>query len=228
MDVMSKSNPPRQGAAAAAAVSALALALAPQASAAPAKPVVTVLGDSITSGYGLPASQALPVQLRTALGRMKLDAEVRNAGISGDTTAGGLARVDRSVRSDTDVCVVALGANDLLRGVDPRRTQANLNAIVNRLKARHIDVVIAAGKVPFGLSGQYVRSFDAVFANVARINHVPLAPDLLAGIESNAGLKQADGLHPNARGVKLIAARLAPTVASALKQAGRRNLVASR
>jgi acyl-CoA thioesterase-1 len=200
----------------------------PAAQAAPRQPVVTVLGDSIAAGYGLPAAQALPVQLQATLTRLKAPAVVRNAGVSGDTTAGGLARVDRSVRPDTDVCVVELGANDLLLGIDPRRTEANLDGIVRRLKARGITVVLAGGKVPFGLSGDYVRAFDAVFTSVAKRNGVLLAPDLLGAVVANPNLKQPDGLHPNAAGVKVIAARLAPVVAAALRQADRPGKLASR
>jgi acyl-CoA thioesterase-1 len=199
------------------------------AAAAPARaPVVTVLGDSIAAGYGLPAAEALPIQLQATLERLKTPAVVRNAGVSGDTTAGGLARVDRSVRADTDVCVVELGANDLLLGIDPRRTEANLEGIVRRLKARGITVVLAGGKVPFGLSGDYVRAFDGVFATVARRNGVLLAPDLLGGVITNPNLKQPDGLHPNAAGVKLIAGRLAPVVVAALRRADQPGKLASR
>jgi acyl-CoA thioesterase-1 len=215
--------------AATAAFALFAFTFASAATAAPAhEPVVTVLGDSITAGYGLPSSEALPVQLQDTLARLKEPAIVRNAGISGDTSAGGLARVDRSVRPDTTVCVVALGANDLLLGIPPRRTQANLNAIVRKLKARGISVVVAGGKAPFGLSGDYIRAFDSVFAKVAHANDVPLAPDLLAGVEENPALKQPDGLHPNAQGVKVIAARLAPVVAAALRTAERGQTFASR
>jgi acyl-CoA thioesterase-1 len=205
----------------------LSLSASP-APAAPRAPVVTVLGDSIAAGYGLPASQSLPVQLQSTLERLKTPAVVRNAGVSGDTTAGGLARIDRSVRADTDVCVVELGANDLLLGVDPRRTEANLDAIVKRLKARGMTVVVAGGKVPFGLSGDYVRAFDGLFGAVARRNGVLLAPDLLGGVVTNPNLKQPDGLHPNAAGVKVIAARLAPVVATALRKTERPARLASR
>ncbi len=142
---------------------------------------------------------------------------VRGAGVSGDTTADGLARLDFSVQDDTDVCVVALGGNDLLRGVEPRITAANLTAIIRRLKARHIGVVLVGLTAPSAIGAAYARDFDRIFTEVAGREHVRLAPDLLAGVAGEAALNQADGLHPNAAGVRRVAARLAPVVAEALK-----------
>jgi acyl-CoA thioesterase-1 len=179
-------------------------------------PVVTILGDSITAGLGLAASDALPARLQGALGAMRIAGTVRGAGVSGDTTAGGLARLDFSVQPDTRVCVIELGANDYLQSVEPKVMQANLIAIVRWLKARGIGVVLAASNAPRTGSGAYGRAFDAVFPSVARAGGAILAPDLLAGVEDRPGFRQADGLHPNAAGVKIIAARLAPAVARAL------------
>ena len=178
-------------------------------------PVVTMLGDSITAGLGLPAAAALPAQLELGLTRLGTPATVRGAGVSGDTTADGLARLDFSVQGDTDVCVVALGGNDLLQGVDPKRVRANLDAIVKRLKARRIGVVLAGQSAPRAVGAGYARDFDAVFPAVARAAAVPLYPDLLAGV--GPALRQADGVHPNAAGVKVIVAGLAPIVAKALR-----------
>ncbi|HWA60677.1 MAG TPA: arylesterase [Caulobacteraceae bacterium] len=179
--------------------------------------IVTILGDSITAGLGLPAAQALPAQLQQALAATGTPAVVRGAGVSGDTTAGGLARVNFSVQADTDVCVVALGGNDLLQGLDPKTTRANLDAIVRRLKARRIGVVIAGMTAPAAIGAGYVRDFDAVFPAVARAEGVGLYPNLLAGVGQTPGLNQRDGIHPNAQGVRIIAARLAPVVARALR-----------
>ena len=125
-----------------------ALAAWPVHALAQVRPVVTVLGDSITAGLGLPSSAALPVQLQAQLRKLGANVVVRGAGVSGDTTAGGLARVDFSVQKDTSVCIVALGGNDLLQGLDPKRTKANLDKIVARLRARKIAVVLA-GLGPF-------------------------------------------------------------------------------
>ncbi len=179
-------------------------------------PVVTILGDSITAGYGLSADDALPAQLQAALARSGVRAAVRGAGVSGDTTAGGLARVDFSVASDTRLCVVELGANDYLQSVPPEQTRRNLQAIVQRLKARHIRVLLAGGTVPQRTAGPYARIFNAMFPEVAKAEGVALEPDFLAGVQGQPALKQADGLHPNAAGVRLIAARLAAHVAKAL------------
>lgn len=200
-------------------LAALTTAWAPPGWAAPRPaPVVTVLGDSITAGYGLRAADALPAQLERALQAVGVTARVRAAGVSGDTTAGGLARLDFSVQPDTAVCVVALGGNDLLQGIEPAQTRANLDRIVRRLKARKVTVVLAGGKAPSRNLGAYGRAFDQVFSEVAAANRVVLAPDLLAGVSNRPEMKQADGLHPNAAGARLIAARLAPVVAQALKQ----------
>jgi len=195
-----------------------ASAVANRGAQAAAPPVVTILGDSITAGLGLAAADALPTQLHTALARIGVSAVVRGAGVSGDTSAGGLARLDFSVQPDTAVCVVELGANDYLQSIDPRETASNLDQIVARLKARKIAVVLAAGSAPAHSSGAYGRAFDALFPTIARARHVMLAPDFLAGVSGNPALRQADGLHPNAAGVRIMAARLAPFVARALKQ----------
>jgi acyl-CoA thioesterase-1 len=179
-------------------------------------PVVTILGDSITAGYGLAASDALPARLQQALNARGVSVVVRGAGVSGDTTGDGLARLDFSVQADTSLCLVALGGNDLLRGLDPAVTRANLTTIVRRLKARHISVLVAGIAAPPAIGVAYARDFDAVFRQVARAQSVPLYPDLLAGA---AGLKQPDGIHPSAAGVRVIAGRLAPVVARSLRRA---------
>ena len=191
--------------------------------AAKTRPVVTILGDSITAGYGLEAADALPAQLQAALLRLGCPVEVRGAGVSGDTTAGGLARVDFSVQPDTSLCMVALGGNDLLQGVDPRTTRTNLDRIVRRLQSRRIRVVLCGLRAPARLNAHFARDFDATFPAVAKAHGAVLYPDLLAGVSQNPGLNQRDGLHPNPRGVKLIASRLAPLIAHALTaKAGQR------
>ena len=180
-------------------------------------PVVTLLGDSITAGYGLPAGAALPAQLQAALNRLGVAVTVRGAGVSGDTSADGLARADFSVQADSAVCVVALGGNDLLQGQDPHATRSNLTAIARHLKARRIKVVIAGLHAPRAIGAGYAHDFDAVFPAVAKETGATIYPDLLAGVGRIPGLNQADGIHPNAAGVKTIAARLAPIVARVLK-----------
>lgn len=179
--------------------------------------VVTILGDSITAGYGLAAADALPARLEAALSRIGVSVRVRGAGVSGDTTQGGLARVGFSVQADSSLCVLALGGNDLLQGFDPRVTKANLTAIIQRLKARRITVVLAGLTAPAAIGRAYARDFDAVFPAVAKAQRVTLYPDLLAGVGQNPHLNQRDGIHPNALGVRIIAGRLAPIVARALR-----------
>lgn len=182
--------------------------------------VVTLLGDSITAGYGLSAADALPVRLQAALASRGISATVRGAGVSGDTTAGGLARVGFSVQPDTDLCIVELGGNDLLQGLDPKSTRANLDQIVRRLKARRIGVLVTGITAPPAIGRAYAAEFDATFAAVARAQGVPLYPDLLAGITGNALFRQHDGIHPNAAGVQVIARNLAPVVVRALRGRG--------
>jgi acyl-CoA thioesterase-1 len=181
------------------------------------EPVVTILGDSITAGYGLRAADALPAQLQAALRRLGAPARVRGAGVSGDTSAGGLARIDFSVQPDTTLCVIALGGNDLLQGLEPAGMRANLEAIVRRLQRRRIAALLCGLRAPAGLNARFAREYNAVFPAVARATGVTLYADLLAGVARTPGLNQGDGLHPNARGVRIMAAGLAPLVARALR-----------
>lgn len=185
----------------------------------PASPVITMLGDSITAGFGLPAAAALPAQLQAALGRMGVEARVIGAGVSGDTTADGLARADFSVQGGTRLCIVALGGNDLLQGIDPKITKANLERIVVKLKGRGIGVLITGLLAPPVIGPGYARDFDAVFPEVAKAERVALYPDLLAGVYGHRDLIQADGVHPNAAGAAIIARRLAPVAARMLRSA---------
>lgn len=182
-------------------------------------PVITVLGDSITAGYGLPRAAALPVQLQAALARDGVHARVIGAGVSGDATADGLRRVDRAVRRGVDLCLVALGANDLLQEVPAARVKANLLAIVRRLRGRGIPAAIAGMRAPPILDAAYVRAFDSVFADVGRETGAPVYPFLLEGVAFDPRLNQPDRIHPNAAGVRVIAARLAPFVAGAVRRA---------
>jgi acyl-CoA thioesterase-1 len=178
--------------------------------------VVTVLGASITAGLGLQGRDALPNQLHLALERLGVPNIVRGAGVSGETTGGGAARMDFSIRPDTSVVVVALGGNDLLQGLDPKTIRSNLDRIIRRLKQRRMGVVLAGVRAPPELGRGYARDFDAVYASLARAHGVALYADLLAGVGRNRALNQSDGIHPNARGVQIIAQRLAPVVAKVL------------
>ena len=194
----------------------VASAPGPRAAAMPAPPpVVTVLGDSITAGLGLPAADALPAQLQAALARRGVRAVVRGAGVSGDTTAGALEREDFSVQGDTRVCVVELGGNDLLQSVPVAETERNLRAILDKLRRRRIVAVLAGGRPPAS-TGAYGRELAAVYPRVAKAAGARLAPDVLGAVQADPSLRQADGVHPNAAGARRVAERLAPAVAAAL------------
>ena len=197
------------------ALAAAASLCAPEALAA-GPPVVTLLGDSIVAGYGLSRAQAMPARLQAALTAHGVAARIRAAGVSGDTMADGLARLDFSVQPDTRLCVVALGGNDLLQGLDPRVTRANLDRIVQRLQRRGVTVLIAGIAAPPVIGAGYARAFDAAFASVAHARHAGLYRDLLAGVGGHAPLIQRDGVHPNSAGTEVIAQRLAPVIAREL------------
>jgi acyl-CoA thioesterase-1 len=182
-----------------------------------AAPVVTILGDSITAGYGLPADQALPAQIQQAVARLGTAIDVRASGVSGDTAEGGLARVDFSVAPDTALCIIELGANDYLQSIPPDETRASLTGIIDQLKRRHIRVLLFGGHVPRRSAGDYAAAFNAIFPALAQSEHVVLEPDFLAGVQGNPALHQQDGIHPNAAGVRLMADRIAPYVVEALK-----------
>jgi acyl-CoA thioesterase-1 len=179
---------------------------ASRAAGAEAAPVVVLFGDSIAAGYGLTPADGLAQQLRAALARLGVRAEVRNAGVPGDTSAGGRGRLASSVRKDTAVCVVEFGANDRRLGYPQALTHESLDAIVKQLKARGVSIILAG--MGAGPRGEVQRQ-------VAEANQVALYPDIMAGV--GPGLRQADGAHPNAAGEKIIAAGLAPLVAQALR-----------
>lgn len=179
--------------------------------------VVTMLGDSLTAGYGLNARDAIPARLEMALRAGGLKVKVRPAGVSGDTSADGLARVNFSVRPDTDLCLVVLGGNDLLQGVEPATMKANLDGILQKLKARQIRAMLVGIKAPPAMGAGYAREFDAVVPDLGRADHAPAFPDLLGAVALDRSLNQGDGIHPNPQGVRQVVARLAPAVAAALE-----------
>ena len=207
-----------------AAYSALAagwLAAAP-ASAACGETRITILGDSLTAGYGLTAADALPERLEAALRARGIAVEVVDAGVSGDTSAGGLARLDWLPGGAPDRVILALGANDGLRGLDPAAMAANLSAIVERLQAAGVPVLLAGMRAPPNLGPAYGRVFDAVFPELAARHGLAFYPFLLDGVAAEPALNQPDGLHPNPAGVAEMVARIAPLVASWLEGAPRR------
>jgi acyl-CoA thioesterase-1 len=173
---------------------------------------IVAFGDSLTAGYMLPAKDAFPTQLEAALRKAGLKVEVANAGVSGDTTAGGLARLDWSIPDGTDAVIVELGANDALRGLDPARARANLDAIVSRLRERGMAVMLAGMMAPRNLGADYVRAFDSIYPDLSKKYGVPLYPFFLDGVVGNPTLHIGDGLHPSAAGVAEIVKRIQPSV----------------
>jgi acyl-CoA thioesterase-1 len=173
---------------------------------------IVALGDSLTAGYQLPASAAFPSQLEKALKEKGHGVTVANAGVSGDTASGGLARLDWSVPEGTDAVILELGANDMLRGVDPKVTRKALEGIVARLKARHIAVLLCGMQAQRNLGPDYARAFDAIYPELAAANGLIFYPFFLDGIVADSKLNQSDGLHPTAAGVAVIVERIMPKV----------------
>lgn len=181
--------------------------------------VVVALGDSLTAGLGVAADEAFPARLEARLKAEGYAYRVVNAGVSGDTTAGGLRRVDWVLRVGPEVVIVALGANDGLRGQSPQATRANLEEIVARLQAAGARVLLAGMRLPPNYGGDYTREFEAVFPGVARRARVALMPFLLDGVAGVPRLNQADGIHPTAAGQQVIADHLWPYLRPLLRPA---------
>lgn len=173
---------------------------------------LVALGDSLTAGYGLPASAAFPAKLQKALRDKGIIVEISNAGVSGDTTSGGLARLDWSLPKDVDGVILELGANDALRGIDPQVARQSLEEILKRLKARNIPVLLCGMYAPPNYGPQYAAKFNAIYPELAKQYEVPLYPFFLEGVATVERLNQPDGLHPTEAGVDAIVANILPTV----------------
>jgi len=189
------------------------------ASASAAAPLIWALGDSLTAGYGLPPAQGFTAQLQGALRRSGIPATVRNGGIAGDTSAQGRARTLwglRGLGAQPDLVIVELGANDMLRGLPPQQAEANIDAILGELKRRRIPVLLAGMRAAPNLGPAYRAAFDTMYPRLARKYGAHLYPFFLEGVAGQRSLLQADGLHPNARGVALIVRRILPFVNKAL------------
>ena len=180
---------------------------------------IVALGDSLTAGYQLAPTDAFPAKLQAALRAKGYDVEVVNAGVSGDTAANGLARLDWSVPAETDAVIVELGANDMLRGFDPARTRAALSEILGRLKARGLPVLLAGMLASANLGPDYVAAFDAIYPDLARNYGALLYPFFLDGVALDQAYTLPDGLHPTARGVDVIVARILPSVEALMSRA---------
>ena len=173
---------------------------------------IVVLGDSLSTGLGLPTTAAFPAKLSRALQAKGYAVEVADAGVSGDTASAGLARLNWSVPEGTDAVIVEFGANDALRGVDPKVTRGALDSILRGLKTRGIEVLLAGMQSPRNMGPDYVRAFDSIFPELAVSHGTLFYPFFLEGVATEAKLNQADGLHPNAAGVDVIVARILPKV----------------
>jgi acyl-CoA thioesterase-1 len=180
---------------------------------------IVAFGDSLTAGYGLAASEAFPAQLQRALEAKGVVAAVTNAGVSGDTTTGGLSRLDWSIPDGTDAVILELGANDALRGIDPAVTRRTLDAMLHRLGERKIPVLLCGMLAPPNLGAEYGRAFNTIFPELAAENGVLLYPFFLTGVAAEPGLNQRDGMHPTAAGVAVIVARILPQVEELIARA---------
>jgi acyl-CoA thioesterase-1 len=178
---------------------------------------IVAFGDSLTAGYQLPPNEAFPAQLETLAKSKGLDLTITNAGVSGDTTADGLARLDWSIPDGTDGVILALGANDALRGLSPEESAKNLDAMLARLKERNIPVVVAGILAPPNMGTDYEANFNAIYGELAKKYGVALYPFLLDGVVLDSKLKLDDGMQPNGAGTKVMAERFFPTFENFLK-----------
>ena len=192
---------------------------APQATSAPR---IVVLGDSLTAGLGLPITQAYPSLLQQRLKEEGFDYEVVNAGVSGDTSASGLSRLDWALQGDVRILIVALGGNDALRGLPASQLQRNLGEIIERAQARRIRVILAGMESPPNWGRDYNVSFHKVYTTLAAQFHVPLVPFLLAGVAGTDTLNQPDGIHPTAAGARIVADNVWAVLKPVLQENGRR------
>ncbi len=183
-----------------------------------AEPIKLVgFGDSLMAGYQLPASDAFPVKLEAALKAKGYDVEIANAGVSGDTSSGGLARLDWSVPDGTKGVILELGANDALRGIAPEETEKNIDAMLTRLKERGIAVLLAGMLAPPNMGADYEKRFNGIYQRMAEKHGVALYPFFLDGVAAQADLQIDDGMHPNPAGVDVMVAKILPTAETFLK-----------
>jgi acyl-CoA thioesterase I len=169
-------------------------------------------GDSLMAGYQLPPGDGFPEKLQAALKAKGLDVTIANAGVSGDTTTGGLARIDWSVPDGTDGVILELGANDALRGIPPEESEKNLDQMIARLKERGIAVLLAGMMAPPNMGADYAARFNPIYQKLSEKHGLPLYAFFLDGVALEAGLKLDDGMHPNARGVDVMVEKMEPAV----------------
>jgi acyl-CoA thioesterase-1 len=181
--------------------------------AAPETPfVIVALGDSLMAGWGLEYEESLPVQLEAWLNAKGVPVQVIDASVSGDTTAGGIARLDWVLGNQPDLVIVELGANDALRGLDPETTRSNLDVILEKLRDRRVKILLAGMRAPPNLGDDYAGAFNPIYRELADKHGIMLYPFILEGVAARPELNQDDGMHPNTRGVAAIVERLGPII----------------
>lgn len=178
---------------------------------------ILAFGDSLTSGYGLPDADSFPSQLERALIAAGENVKLVNGGVAGDTSAGGVARLDWTLADKPDLVLLEFGANDGLRGLDPAATRKNIAAMLTRLAQEKIPTLLLGMKAPRNLGADYVTAFDPLYEDLARQFQVPLDPFYLDGVAGDPALNQSDGIHPNAAGVAAIVKRITPEVIALIK-----------
>jgi acyl-CoA thioesterase I len=177
---------------------------------------IVVLGDSLVAGYGLSPEQSFPARLEAALRKNGHAVEIVNAGVSGDTSAGGLARLDWSVPADADAIILELGANDALRGIEPQSTRTNLEKMIQEFQARKLPVLLAGMQAPPNMGDDYAQAFNAIYAELAEKYQLVHYPFFLDGVAANPTLNQPDGMHPTAEGIDVIVEKFIPYVQTLL------------
>jgi acyl-CoA thioesterase I len=188
-----------------------------------AEPIkILAFGDSLTAGLGLSEAEAMPTQLGQALDKMGRPALVINGGVSGDTSAGGAARIDWALADKPQVMILALGANDMLRGLDPAGTRANLEAIIAKAQAANVEIILAGMMAAPNLGADYKQAFDALYPDLAKAHNLLFMPFLLQDVAMQAGLNQTDGMHPNGKGVAVMVQHLLPFVTEAMDRVEKR------
>jgi acyl-CoA thioesterase-1 len=183
---------------------------------------IVALGDSLTAGFGLTASEAFPAQLEAALKKRGHDVTIVNAGVSGDTSAGGLARIDWSIPDGTDAVILVLGANDMLRGLDPAQTRKALDEAVRRLRGRKIEVLIGGMRAAPNLGADYAAKFDSLYPELAKEHDALIYTFFLDGVAGQRELNLGDGIHPTAKGVSVVVERIIPSVESLIERVKKR------
>jgi acyl-CoA thioesterase-1 len=183
---------------------------------------IVAFGDSLLAGFGLRANESFPAQLENALKKRGHEVDVANAGVSGDTTTGGLSRLDWSIPDGTNAVIIVLGANDMLRGMEPELARKNLSEMIKRLKDRKVEVLIGGMRAAPNLGADYAKKFDSIYADLAKEHDILIYPFFLDGVAGQRDLNMSDGIHPTPKGVSLIVERILPSVDSLIERVKKR------